>query len=106
MALSKTKVLKISIPEYIDIDKYEASLLLAIELYREGRLTIKQAAELAGLCIEDFMRELSRRRISIINWDTIELKEELKKIEETIKDEEITLLSSTSPLIALEHSYV
>ncbi len=76
--MSYSKVLRISILEYIGIDEYEARLLLAIELYREGRLTIKQAAELAGLCVEDFMRELSRRKISIINFDKEELEEELR----------------------------
>ena len=76
--MSGVKVLKISIPEHIGIDEYEARLLLAVELYREARLTLKQAAEVAGLCVEDFMKELSRRKISIINLDEEELKEELK----------------------------
>jgi len=84
--LSGVKVLKISVPEYVGIDEYEAKLLLAVELYREGRLTIKQAAEFAGLCVEDFMRELSRRKVSIINWDIGELKEELKIAEELTKE--------------------
>ena len=80
--MSDIRVLKISVPEYIGIDEYEARLLLAIELYREGRLTLKQAAELAGLCVEDFMREISRRKISIINLDEEELEEELRIAEE------------------------
>lgn len=56
-------------------------ILLAVELYREARLTLKQAAELAGLCVEDFMKELSRRGISIVNWGV----EELKSVEDFIK---------------------
>ena len=80
------KVLKISVPEYVDVDEYEVRLLLAIELYREDRLTIKQVAELAGLYVEDFMRELSKKKVSIINWDMEELKEELKAVEELIKE--------------------
>jgi len=79
--MSGAKVLKISIPEHIGIDEHEARLLLAVELYREARLTLKQAAEVAGLCVEDFMKELSRRKISIINLDEEELKEELKVAE-------------------------
>ncbi|MCE4608224.1 MAG: UPF0175 family protein [Caldisphaeraceae archaeon] len=80
------RILKISVPERIGIDDYEARLLLAIELYREGRLTLKQAAELAGLCVEDFMRELSRRKISIINLDEEELEEELRIAEEPAEE--------------------
>lgn len=87
MLLSNVKTLKISVPEYVGIDEHEARLLLATELYREGRLTLKQAAELSGLCVEDFMRELSRRKISIINWDKEELKEELRIAEEFARKE-------------------
>ena len=75
------KVLRISVPEYVDVDEFEARLLLAVELYREARLTLKQAAELAGLCVEVFMRELSRRKVSIINWDEEELRKELKVVD-------------------------
>ena len=57
--MNGAKVLKISVPTYIGIDEYEA------------RLTLKQAAE---LCVEDFMKELSRREVSVINWDEEELK--------------------------------
>ncbi len=32
--------MRLSVPEYIDLDEYEARLLLAIELYREGRPTL------------------------------------------------------------------
>ncbi len=65
--MSNAKVLKISVPDYVGIDEYEARLLLA--------------AELAGLRLEDFMKELSRG-ISVINWDEKELEEELRSVEE------------------------
>jgi len=78
------RVLKIGLPEYVALDEYEVRLLLAVELYREGRLTLGQAAGLAGLCVEDFMRELSRRRVSVINLDREELEEELKIAEELV----------------------
>ena len=78
LVVSSVRVLKVSIPAHIDVDEHEVRLLLAVELYREGRLTLKQAAELAGLCVEDFMRELSRRKVGIINWGEEELEEELR----------------------------
>ncbi len=86
LALSNARVLRISVPEYDDVDEYEARLLLAVELYREDRLTLKQAAELAELCIEDFMKELSRRRVSIINWDEDELRKELRSVEDLVRE--------------------
>jgi len=84
--MSGTKVLKIIMPEHVGIDEYEARLLLAVELYREARLTLKQAAELAGLCVEDFMKELSRRKVSIINLGEEELKEELRVAEHITRE--------------------
>jgi len=70
--LSNAKVLKISVPDYVGIDEYEARLLLA--------------AELAGLRLEDSMKELSRRRISVINWDEKELEEELRSVKELARE--------------------
>ena len=84
-AVSGVRVLKVSIPAHIDVDEHEVRLLMAVELYREGRLTLEQAAELAGLCVEDFMRELSRRKVSIINWGEEELEEELRIAERFVK---------------------
>jgi len=34
--MGDVRVLKISVPEHIGIDEYEARLLLAVELYWEG----------------------------------------------------------------------
>ncbi len=65
--MSNAKVLKISVPDYVGIDEYEARLLLAVEL--------------AGLRLEDSMKELSRG-ISVVNWDEKELEEELRSVEE------------------------
>ncbi len=40
-----------------------ARLRLAFSLYREGRLSTRQCAELAGLSRDRFMDELARHRI-------------------------------------------
>jgi len=41
----------------------EARLRLAFSLYREGRLSTRQCAEMAGLSRRAFMDELARHRI-------------------------------------------
>jgi len=70
------KELKVRVPK--ELRKEEVAMALAIELYREGRLTLKQASDLAGFCVEDFMRILSDRGVSVINWDVEELEKEMK----------------------------
>jgi predicted HTH domain antitoxin len=42
-----------------------AAKLLALELFREGRVSLGRAAELAGLGIEDFMDFSSHRQVPL-----------------------------------------
>jgi len=63
-----------------DVDKREILITLAVILYKEGKLTLKQAADLAGLSIEDFLLELGKRRVSFTNITPEELREELEEI--------------------------
>ena len=42
-----------------------ATMLLALELFREGRASLGYAAELAGISIEEFMEFAAHRRVSL-----------------------------------------
>ena len=70
------KIIQIEVPD--EISERDVKILLAVQLYKEGKLTLKQASELAGLCIEDFMKVLSEKKVSVINWDEEELLKEIK----------------------------
>jgi predicted HTH domain antitoxin len=70
------KELKVRVPK--ELRGEEVAIALAVELYREGKLTLKQASDLADFCVEDFMKILSERRVSVINWDEEELEKEMK----------------------------
>jgi predicted HTH domain antitoxin len=41
------------------------TMLLALELFREGRASLGRAAELAGVSIEEFMEFSAHRQVSI-----------------------------------------
>ena len=75
------KVIRLKVPEHLELSEDEVRLLVAVELYREGKLTLKQAAELADLCVEDFIKELGRRKVSVVNWPVEELREELEEVD-------------------------
>ena len=51
----------------------EARLWLAFSLYREGRLSTRQCADLAGLARRAFMDELARHRVeapyAVPDWE-------------------------------------
>ncbi len=55
----------------------ESRVAAAIEWYRERRLSMERAAGIAGLAIRDFLDELVRRRVSVINFDEADLAHEL-----------------------------
>jgi len=63
-----------------DVDRKEILITLATILYKEGKLTLKQAANLAELSIEDFLLELGKRKVSFTNITIEELREELEDI--------------------------
>ena len=53
----------------------QASRLVALELFREGRASLGRAAELAGMGIEDFM-EFSAHREVPLHYTTADLVED------------------------------
>jgi len=59
----------------------EAKLLIALELYREGKVSLGKAAEIAGLSVREFMYELRARRIPL-NYDVGELEYDLEIVDE------------------------
>ncbi len=58
----------------------EVRLLTAMELYREGKVSLGKAAEIAGLSIREFLYELRKRDIQI-NYDLEEFKKDTEMIE-------------------------
>ncbi|WP_297416665.1 UPF0175 family protein [Thermococcus sp.] len=58
----------------------ELILLAAIELYREGKLSLGKAAQLAGLSVREFLYELRRREVPI-NYTLEEAEEDVRLIE-------------------------
>ena len=73
------KVVSVEVPEALD--EWDVRVASAVELYRVGKVTLKQAAEIAGIRVEDFMKLLSRRKVSILNWPLDELEEELRSLD-------------------------
>lgn len=67
------KTLTVNIPDNLDIDNRELVMLLASRLYEEGKLSLGQAAELAGLTKRTFAELLSKYNVSIFNFPSSDL---------------------------------
>lgn len=67
------KTVTINLPESLEIDNRELVMLLASKLYEQGKISLGQAAELAGLTKRAFAELLSRYDVSIFNFPSSEL---------------------------------
>jgi predicted HTH domain antitoxin len=67
------KTLSLNIPSAIDIDQREALMAIASRLYENSKLSLGQAAELAGLSKRSFIEALGSYGVSIFNHPSSEL---------------------------------
>lgn len=70
-----TVELKVSLPITVSAD--EARLLLAVKLYEVGKVTLGQAAKLAGFSKRAFMEILGRYGVPVFNYSAEDLRQEL-----------------------------
>jgi len=71
------KTLLLNLPDNFSIDEGEAKMTLAAGLYKKGKLTMGQAAELVGLSKRTFMELLATYETDIINYPPDELENDL-----------------------------
>ncbi|HIH45310.1 MAG TPA: UPF0175 family protein [Candidatus Methanoperedenaceae archaeon] len=74
------ETMKLEVPLTAWVDEKEAKIALAAELYREGKITLKQAADTAGLTVWDFLYELGKRKISFTNIPLEDLRDEIEML--------------------------
>lgn len=62
------KVLTLNIPDSLDLDNKQVAMLVASRLYEQGKLSLGQAATLAGLTKRTFAELLGTYNVSIFNY--------------------------------------
>jgi predicted HTH domain antitoxin len=62
------KVLTLNIPDSLDLDNMQVAMLVGSRLYEQGKLSLGQAAELAGLTKRTFAELLGTYNVSIFNY--------------------------------------
>ena len=67
------KTLTLNIPDTLDISNYDVVMILATQLYQNSKLSLGQAAEVAGLTKKAFVEMLGKNEISIFNFPTSDL---------------------------------
>jgi predicted HTH domain antitoxin len=61
------KVLTLNIPDSLELDNLQVAMLVASRLYEQGKLSLGQVAELAGLTKRTFTELLGTYNVSLFN---------------------------------------
>jgi predicted HTH domain antitoxin len=67
------QTLTLQLPDALALDAKEAAMLLATQLYKQGRLSLGQAAELAGYSKRTFMELLGNYGVDVFDLTEEEL---------------------------------
>jgi predicted HTH domain antitoxin len=68
------KTITLNIPDKMELEPKETVKFLAAKLYETGKLSLGQAAELAGLSKVAFSEILSDYNVSLFNYPSEEIK--------------------------------
>jgi len=74
--MGTTAELRVKLPP--TLTEEEARLLFAVKLFEAGKLSLGQAAKLAGFSKRAFMDVLGRQGVPVFNYDPEELREETR----------------------------
>jgi len=70
----------INIPEGLQMNMFELSMILASKLYEEGKLSSGQGAKMTGLSKRAFIELLGKYNTSVIGYDFDELEKDLENV--------------------------
>ena len=70
-------VLTLNIPDSVDLDNKQVAMIVASQLYAQGKLSLGQAAEVAGLTKRTFAELLGAYSVSIFNFPASDLSKDV-----------------------------
>lgn len=67
------KTLTLNLPDSLDLNNKDLTILIASMLFEQGKLSLGQAAEMAGLTKRTFAELLAKYNVSIFNFPPSEI---------------------------------
>lgn len=67
------KTLTLNVPDSLEVNDQDLAMLVASKLYEQGKLSLGQAAEMAGLTKRRFAELLGSYEVSIFNYPATDL---------------------------------
>ena len=71
------KTLTLNVPDSLDVDNRDLAMLVSTKLYEQGKLSLGQAAEVAGLTKRTFAELLGSYGVSIFNFPAQDLSKDV-----------------------------
>ena len=71
------RTVTLNLPDTLEMDSREVAMLLAARLYETGKLSLGQAADVAGLSKRTFAELLGKYNVSIFNYPAADLSEDI-----------------------------
>ena len=67
------KTLTLNIPDTLDVNNQDIAMLVSTRLYEQGKLSLGQAAEVAGFTKRTFVELLHNYNVSVFNFPVSDL---------------------------------
>ncbi len=67
------RTIQLNIPDNIDLKDYDFSMIIAAKLYEDSKLSLGQAAQIAGLTKRTFIELLGRYGVSVFSDSVLDL---------------------------------
>lgn len=71
------KTITLTLPDSLDMDNKDVAMLVASRLYEQGKLSLGQAAEVAGLTKRTFAELLGTYNVSLFNYPPSDLESDI-----------------------------
>lgn len=72
------RTIQLNIPDSVDLQDYDLSMIIAAKLYEDYKLSSGQAAEIAGLTKRTFIELLGRYGVSVFSNSISDLHSDIK----------------------------
>ncbi len=74
----KMKTIQLNIPDDLDLNEYDISMIIASKLYEDAKLSAGQAAEMVGLSKRAFLEMLEKFDVSVFSNSITDLHSDIE----------------------------
>lgn len=74
------KTIQINVPDAVEMKEFDLLLFMASKLYEDAKLTLGQAAEMAGVSKRTFIEIIGKYNVSVFGDSVEDLKSDIENV--------------------------